>query len=1273
MTIAHEEQLSRHLLTALPPVHRVLVIAAHPDDEVFGCGGTLARLKADGAEIVTVIITDGAQGGDAANVSLAATRAAESRAAAHVLGLDAPRFWGLPDRGVIYGEPLIERLGTVLRETAAELLLLPSPADWHPDHQALAFAGAEAARRHNGELWLAFYEVTDPLPAANLIHDISAVEPLKRQAMQCFVSQLGEQPYLERISGINRFRAMHLGANVTCAEAFQVVAAAELARGLPQLLEGPLTLRSQQGYAASGDDLPLVSVIVRSMDRATLDEALDSVALQTWPNIEIVLVNAKGEGHRSMTASWGRVPLRFVDYGKPLHRCRAANLGLDAARGEYLMFLDDDDWFDADHVGKLVEALRRQPRFRVAYTGVRCVDERSGPLPTTFLVTFDPIRLLAANYIPIHAILFSRTLMEYGCRIDESLDVYEDWDFWIQLSKFSDFLFIKGTSATYRINRNTGSGVHSSSNKLDTTRLTIFKKWGHMLSDDQIVELMAAVEQNFIKDGHISNLHQTCAEREAQIDQLQTALAERNERIDTLSGTVAKLTITVAEDEATIAELTATATNLATTVAERDAAIDALHRASAGHQQQIATLETQSRDRSHIIESQTATIAELRGSTSWRITGPLRAIGRQWRKMCDVAAIAQHLLERDSLPVLAEKALRVLRREGLKGMRARVRQQHRLRTQAALTIPAIISPIPLAFTIEPTSIARDGRGHYSLTPPPGTYTYVEPQRPADFEGWLANLARPPRFSIVVPTYNTPTGLLDALITSVEKQWYLHWQLVFADDASPSAESRAALESIHHPRIKVVFLEKNQGISGATNAAIAAADPESDFIVFMDHDDEITVDCLYELARCIERNQPDFLYSDEDKITATGDYGEPHFKPDWSPDTMMSTMFTCHVSCIRRTLLDEIGGLRSRFDGCQDWDLVLRVSENTKRISHVPKVLYHWRVIAGSTAADISAKSYILDASRSVREDALRRRGVAGWVEAVTQMPGYFRVVYALRDDPLVSIIIPTRDNAPILRRCIDSIERLTTAGCRYEIIVIDNGSREPASVAYLEELKSLEQLRVIRHDTPFNFSELNNLGVRAARGDLLLFLNDDTEVLQADWLERLGGLAQLNHVGAVGAKLLFPGGTEIQHAGVLNLANGPVHAFLRQPADTPGYFMRNLLEYNWLAVTGACLMIERRKFEAIGGFCETLPVAYNDIDLCMRLVAGGYYNVVCPAVKLIHHESASRGLDAINPAKVARLQREIVHLYERNPTYFQHDPFHNPNLHPNSPHFEVPT
>jgi glycosyltransferase involved in cell wall biosynthesis len=614
------------------------------------------------------------------------------------------------------------------------------------------------------------------------------------------------------------------------------------------------------------------------------------------------------------------------------------------------------------------------------------------------------------------------------------------------------------------------------------------------------------------------------------------------------------------------------------------------------------------------------------------------------------------------LRTIQQKAGQIYRREGALGI------VRRLVSSAQKVVKTNVLIATSTEYLEHPQIVRLSEGQYAIAPFSKQYTYIPAAPPDDLEAKISRLAQQPFFSIVVPVYNTPVDVLLKMVDSVRQQWYKNWELILVDDASSSEETREVLLGLKHPQFKIKFLETNLGISGATNEAISEA--EGEFLVLLDHDDELTHDCLYELCLCINQGNPDFIYSDEDKINPEGEFQEPHFKPKWSPDTLMSTMYTCHVCCIRKSLVEKVGGFRSEYNGCQDWDLVLRVTELTDKISHIPKVLYHWRIIPGSIATDIAAKSYVLEASKRVRQDALKRRGIRGIVEPLPQAEGYFRIAYELINNPLISIIIPSRDNPQILRNCIQSILN-KTAYPNFEIVIVDNGSIQPRTHDYFQSLKDIPQIKILRHDIPFNYSELNNVGVNFANGELLLFLNDDTEVLQADWLERLGGFAQQKHIGAVGAKLIYPDQKSIQHAGILNLMEGPGHAFLAEHKDICGYYMRNLLEYNWLAVTGACLMLERVKFEQVGGFAESLPIAYNDIDLCMRLHDAGFFNVVCQSVNLVHYESFSRGNDSADEQKRKRLQSERKRLYARNPHYLGYDPFYSPNLHPDGINFDL--
>ncbi|MCX5875942.1 MAG: PIG-L family deacetylase [Deltaproteobacteria bacterium] len=487
---ADEQELLASVQFTLPTAQRVLAFAPHPDDEVFGCGGMLALLGNQGCLVSVIVVTDGAAGGRSAAGDLARIRAHESRKAAGVLGLSAPTFWGLSDRGLAYGELLVERVKTAIAEAEADLVLLPSPTELHPDHQALALAGAEALRRLGGDRRALFYEINLPLPSPNLVIDITSVFEQKRAAMACFSSQLEEQPYDRRIEGLNRFRSYFLGPHAEAAEAYVILDAASIQPGLVPLFEGPLAHRRRLGFAVSGEDIPLVSIIVRSMDRPTLMEALDSVALQTWPNTEVVVVNARGGDHSPLPEHCGRFSLRLINQknGEPLSRPRAANLALESAQGQWIVFLDDDDSFDSEHVAALIQAVQAHPGALAAYAGVRVVDTR-GTVCGVFNSPYDRRRLVASNFLPMHAVLFSSLLVtKQGVRFDESFDVYEDWDFWMQVSRHTDFIHLDQVTATCHPIGDSRAGVVFDERVICRGRSRFFSKWLKRWRGDEVAE-----------------------------------------------------------------------------------------------------------------------------------------------------------------------------------------------------------------------------------------------------------------------------------------------------------------------------------------------------------------------------------------------------------------------------------------------------------------------------------------------------------------------------------------------------------------------------------------------------------------------------------------------------------------------------------------------------------------------------------------------------------------------------------------------------------------
>ena len=481
----------------------------------------------------------------------------------------------------------------------------------------------------------------------------------------------------------------------------------------------------------------------------------------------------------------------------------------------------------------------------------------------------------------------------------------------------------------------------------------------------------------------------------------------------------------------------------------------------------------------------------------------------------------------------------------------------------------------------------------------------------------------PIISIIMPVYNSKETWLRYAIESVINQSYPYWELCIADDCSPNEDVRTILKEYAEKdkRIKIIFLEENQGISGATNNAFELASGE--FVGLLDHDDELDSSCLYEVVKLLNENpELDFIYTDEDKIAYDGRYVEPFFKPDFSPDLLMAMNYINHFSVFRKCIITKVGGWRKNYEGSQDYDLVLRVTEVTNKVAHIRKILYHWRKVPGSTADKINAKEYALISAKRALEDSLKRRGIDGNVDMIH--PGIYRVRYKIVGNPLVSIIIPTKDKVDLLKKCISSIYEKSTYN-NFEIIVINNNSVENETFLYFKELQKIDKIHIVDLPIEFNYSKLNNLAVHKANGDYLLFLNNDIEVIANNWIEELLGYAQRSHVGAVGAKLIYPNNT-IQHAGVVIGERIAWHAFYGYPSESPFIDMLYVAR-NCSAVTGACLMVSKKIFEEIDGFDEELSVVYNDVDLCLKILEKGYYNVWNPNALLYHYESATRGKD----------------------------------------------
>ncbi|MDD4913603.1 MAG: glycosyltransferase family 2 protein [Methylococcales bacterium] len=520
----------------------------------------------------------------------------------------------------------------------------------------------------------------------------------------------------------------------------------------------------------------------------------------------------------------------------------------------------------------------------------------------------------------------------------------------------------------------------------------------------------------------------------------------------------------------------------------------------------------------------------------------------------------------------------------------------------------------------------------------------------------------PLISVLMPVYNVNPQWLEEAIESVRGQIYPDWELCIADDASTNPAIRPILERYAREdrRIRVVFREQNGHISAASNSALSLAGGE--WIALLDHDDVLTEHALFWVADAINK-QPEsrLIYSDEDRIDGEGLQSEPYFKCDWNQDLFYSHNMICHLAAYKTEIVRAIGGFRTGFEGSQDYDLALRFIETiqARQIVHIPRVLYHWRVHVESTAQSFESKPYAVLAGERAINDHLQRMGVNARCELLDYV---YRVRYALPEVlPLVSLVIPTRNGLAFLRQCITSILDKTDYA-NFEILIVDNGSDDPDTLAYMRGLAADPRIKVIRDDNPFNYSALNNRAVKLAKGEIVGLINNDIEVISPDWLSEMVSHALRPEVGAVGARLWYANDT-LQHGGVIIGIGGVAgHSHKNLPRDQHGYCGRARLTQALSAVTAACLLIRKSVYEEVGGLNETdLQVAFNDVDFCLRVREAGYRNLWTPFAELYHHESATRGYED-TPEKLARFQTEIRYMQGRWGDGLKYDPAYSPNL-----------
>jgi GT2 family glycosyltransferase len=845
--------------------------------------------------------------------------------------------------------------------------------------------------------------------------------------------------------------------------------------------------------------------------------------------------------------------------------------------------------------------------------------------------TYEAVRHDFENWLPK---MSSRGVVLFHDTNERSPE-FGVWRFWAEVAqRYPHFEFVHGHGlGVICVGPDEPAALREFRETITTTPVveTLFFELGRRmrLRADLMAEQDRARSDMEYREHVISRLREEIGVQQAALGEKdrvlgiqQSALVEKDRGLDAQQAALEELR----NDLATLSEV----------VAERDTLIAAVEEAATTRE--AATVALGERDASLAVSqaelaSTRREIDELRQRLGYRVLeGTIRSVDK----------IAPWSTRRRQLVLAGAGAIRVLASEGPGGVAKRLSH---VGQWAPRLWQVPLPPSPPLKTVPPEG-QRSINDEYQIWLQ--RHARTESDQRAE-RAAFANLAYRPKISIILPVHDPrPEWLRDA-IDSVRRQTYPNWELCLVDDGS-GRETRAGIRRhALNRRMRRARLTTNQGIVAASNRALSMATGE--FVGFLDHDDELKPNALFEVVRLLNADRTlDFIYSDEDKKEPDGTLVDPFFKPDWSPDLLMTVNYVTHFAVYRKELVERVGRLRPGYDGSQDHDLALRVTEVTDRIGHVPLPLYTWRKVPGSAAASPEAKPWAYQAGTLALKDSLRRRGLEADVRPGL-WKGSYRVQHRIPDEPRVEIIIPTRDRLELLQRAIESIEALSTYR-NYEILVVDNDSRDPSTLEYLGTFKG----RVLHYPGPFNFARMMNAAAREARSEMLLFLNNDTEVITPGWIEALLEYAQQPKVGAVGARLLYPAG-HVQHEGIIMGLGGGTAGNV----DHGGYFSLGKSVLNATAVTAACMMSRAGVFLEVGGFEERLTVAFNDVDYCLRVGEAGYRIVYTPYAELYHYESASRG--TLHPTDDEQFFRDRWGC----PGEFR-DPYFNPNLDPYRPY-----
>lgn len=956
--------------------------------------------------------------------------------------------------------------------------------------------------------------------------------------------------------------------------------------------------------------MPRITVTIPSYNHEKyIGHAIQSVLDQTCQDFEIVITDdGSSDGTVDVIKTFKDPRIRLYCFDRNQGACVAMNNNIREAKGEYIAVLNSDDMFLPDKLKKQIGYLEKHPEVGAVFGYPKFFDDEGNdftdPNHPYSKVFRQPNRTRYGwlNYFFYHAnalchptVLIRKRCYENIGYYDERLAQMPDFDFWIRLCMNYEIHIIPEELIKFRIH---ASEINASGDRPEARK--------------RLVTEHIQVLKNFL--------------RIKTIDEFINIFPDANKKWDVLDESMISFYISML----------------------------ALEKDTIMHQNfAISTLFDFLKD--HDIRKRLADLYGFSMTDFIRLTGKYDLYNIEADKIVNFKSIVQikdeELVQKDHQIDQLKKALNRIYSNSVSRFLKKFKQM-----QDAIspdqTWRRNVSALFLN-TIRQKVIVKDPYKLWISKNEPDN----KKLRAMKYES--QSWSYRPKISIVTPVFNPDKYDLTQCIKSVLNQTYDNWEFCIADGGTDRPYVKKVIKKYadRDPRIKFVFLPENQGISANSNEALKLATGE--YIGFLDHDDLLAPFALYEVVKFLNKNpENDFIYSDEDKVPANSSERYGHFfKPNWSPDTFLSYNYICHFAVVRRKIVDEVGGFRQGYDGAQDYDLFLRILQKTSRIKRIPKILYHWRASQGSAASNTTAKLYACTAAKNAIAEYLRNN----WIEAEVldgMFPTSYRVKYRIQQIQKISIIVPTRDKVHLLKQCVSSVLNKTNYK-HYELIIVDNQSREEDTIDYFNNIKKDERVKIVSYDKSFNFAAINNYAVTKTDAEYLVFLNNDTEVISSDWLSAMFEFAQRKEVGAIGAKLYYPD-NKIQHAGVIiGLRGLAAHSHKGFPNSGNGYMGRLNTIQNVSAVTAACMMMRRKVFEEVGGFDERLSVAFNDVDLCLKIREKGYLIVYTPYAELYHHESASRGIEDKYKERFKR-EEELMKTKWRQ-ALEAGDPYYNPN------------